>query len=324
MKSLLIFVEIKGERPRKVSMELLTEGNKLRAQGFTVEAVLMGKASTAAREEVLPCVDRLVNLTDAVLQNYTAEAFALALAKHARSVNPKLILAGATQIGRDFLPRVAVMLGAGIASDVTEIRWNEDPMRVLRPVYGGRAISEVSFVSYPAIVTTRPNSFALEAPQGAPGEFEEKELGISTDQVKTKVVRIEEVIKGKVDVTEADVIVTGGRGLKAPENFRLLEDLADLIGGVVGATRSVVDAKWRDQEDQVGKSGKTVSSKLYIAVGVSGAIHHIMGMDTSKVILAINKDANANIFNYADYGIVGDLFEVIPSMTEDLKKRLGK
>jgi electron transfer flavoprotein alpha subunit len=179
-------------------------------------------------------------------------------------------------------------------------------------------------VSYPAIVTTRPNTFPIEPSGDTAGEFVEKEMGITADQVKTKAIRVEEGSKAKVDLTEADVIVTGGRALKAAENFTLLDELADLIGGVVGATRSVVDAKWRGHEDQVGKSGKTVSAKLYIAVGVSGAIHHIMGMDTSKVILAINKDPNANIFNYADYGIVGDLFEVVPAMTEDLKKRLGK
>ena len=324
MERLLIFVETKGERPRKVSMELLSEAKKLRAQGYAVEAVLMGKASVALKEEVLPCVDRLVSLTDGVLDHYTALGFALALVNHARSVNPKVILAGATQIGRDFLPRVAVLLGAGIASDVTEIRWSDGSVKCIRPVHGGRALSEVSFVDYPAIITTRPNSFPIEASEGAPGEFVEKELGISVEEVKTRVVRMEEVTKGKVDVTEADVIVTGGRGLKGPENFALLDELAALLGGVVGATRSVVDAKWRDQEDQVGKSGKTVSPKLYIAVGLSGAIHHIMGMDTSKAILAINKDPNANIFNYADYGIVGDLFEIVPAMTDLLKERLGK
>jgi len=149
-------------------------------------------------------------------------------------------------------------------------------------------------------------------------------MGISPDRVGTKVIRIEEKTKGKVDLTEADVIVSGGHGMRAPENFKLLEDLAEAIGGVVGATRSVVDAKWRDHEDQVGKSGKTVSPKLYIAAGISGAIHHIMGMGTSKVVLAVNKDPNAPIFKHADYGIVGDLFQVVPALTEALKKRLGK
>ncbi len=185
-------------------------------------------------------------------------------------------------------------------------------------------MTEISFTTYPAIITTRPNTFPLEAPEGRPGECIEEEIGVSAGDVKTRLVKIEEVTKGKTDVTEADIIVTGGRGMKAPENFTMLEELATLLGGVVGATRSVVDAKWRGQEDQVGKSGKTVSPKLYIAVGLSGAIHHIMGMDTSKVILAINKDPNANIFNYADYGIVGDLFDVVPAMTENIKKRLGK
>ncbi len=324
MDTLLVFVEPKGERARKVSMELLGQGQKLRSEGYSVEAIVMGKASDALKQEVLPCVDRLTCGTDSVLGNYTAEGYALAVANLARSISPKLILAGATQIARDFMPRVAVMLGAGIASDATGISWKEEPIKVTRPVHGGRALTEISFANYPAIITTRPNSFPLEATTGTPGEFVEKELGIPAAEVKTTVVKIEEVTKEKVDVTEADVIVTGGRGMKAPENFKMLEELANLLGGVVGATRSVVDAKWRDQEDQVGKSGKTVSPKLYIAVGLSGAIHHIMGMDTSKVIVAVNKDPNANIFNYADYGIVGDLFEVIPAMTEDIKKRLGK
>ncbi|HVN22429.1 MAG TPA: electron transfer flavoprotein subunit alpha/FixB family protein [Syntrophorhabdales bacterium] len=324
MEKLLIFVEPKGEQARKVSMELLGQGQKLRAEGYDVEAVVMGKASDALKREVLPCVSRLTCATDAVLEHYTAEGYAMALANLARSLNPKIILAGATQIARDFMPRVAVILGAGIASDATEIHWKEEPLKVVRPVQGGRALSEISFTAYPAIVTTRPNAFPLEAQAGSPGEFVEKDLGVSATDVKARVVKVEEVTKGKVDVTEADIIVTGGRGMKAPENFALLEELAGLLGGVVGATRSVVDAKWRDQEDQVGKSGKTVSPKLYVAVGLSGAIHHIMGMDTSKVILAINKDSNANIFNYADYGIVGDLFEVLPAITEDIKKRLGK
>ncbi len=324
MDRLLVFVETKGDEPRKVSLELLSQGKYLRSQGYAVDALVMGKASPALKEKVLPYVDRLVGVTDEVVQRYTAEGFALALANHARSTNPKLILAGATQMGRDFMPRVAVLLGAGIASDVTEARWNQDPWKFVRPIHGGRALTEISFASYPAIVTTRPNTFSIEPAGETPGEFVEKGLGIASGEVKAKAVRVEAVSKAKVDLTEADVIVTGGRALKAPENFKLLEELADLIGGVVGATRSVVDAKWRGQEDQVGKSGKTVSAKLYIAVGVSGAIHHIMGMDTSKVILAINKDPNANIFNYADYGIVGDLFEVVPAMTEDFKKRLGK
>jgi len=324
METILVFVETKEGAPRKVSLELLSEGRKLKADGYRVEAVVMGEASAVLKEKVLPYADRLVSLKDTALGQYTAEAYARALAEHAREVSPKLILAGATQIGRDFLPRVSVLLGAGIASDVTDIHWKEEPFKCIRPIHGGRALTEISFKSFPGIITTRPNAFAVEPSGDAQGEFMEKEIGVSADTIKTRVLGVEEVARKKVDLTEADVIVSGGRGLKAPENFKLLEDLADTIGGVVGATRSVVDARWRGPEDQVGKSGKTVSAKLYIAAGLSGAIHHIMGMDTSKVIVAINSDPNANIFNYADYGIVGDLFEVLPAMTEEFKKRLAK
>jgi electron transfer flavoprotein alpha subunit len=235
-----------------------------------------------------------------------------------------MVMAGATRIGRDFMPRVAILLEAAIASDVTGIKWDGEPMTFIRPIYGGRVLTELSFTASPAVVTTRPNTFAIEDAGSAPGEFAEKQVGVAPDLVRTRVLRVEEKAKGKVDLTEADVIVSGGHGMKAAEHFGLLEDLASAIGGVVGATRSVVDAKWRDHEDQVGKSGKTVSPKLYIAAGISGAIHHIMGMGTSKVVLAINKDANAPIFKHADYGIVGDLFEVVPALTKAFKKKLGK
>ena len=324
MDTMLVFVEIKGGEPRKASLECLSEGRKLRDAGnMSVDAIVFGKLPDAAREKILPYVNRLVRITDTVLESYTAEGYAAALAKYAAEVSPKLIVAGATTIGRDFLPRAAVILSAGIASDVTEARWSENPLRCVRPIYGGKVLTEVSITGSPAIVTTRPNAFGVEPAGEGKGDYVERELGISAEQVKTRVVRVEEEKKERPELTEADIIVSGGRGMKAAENFKLLEDMADVIGSAVGATRSVVDAKWRPEEDQVGKSGKTVSPKLYIAVGLSGAIHHIMGMDTSKVVLAVNKDPNAIIFNYADYGIEGDLFEVIPAMTEELKKRTG-
>ncbi len=325
MEKILVFVELRGDEPRKASMELLSETGKLAGSGrFDVEAVVLGPMSAGTREKLLLYTERLVNITDPLLDAYTAEGYSQAFSAHARAEAARIIVAGATRIGRDFMPRVAVLLDSGIASDVTAVRWTDEPMAFVRPIYGGKVLSEVSFTSYPAVVTTRPNTFAIGGPKDKAGEFLEKQVGISPDQVRTKVLRIEEKTKGKVDLTEADVIVSGGHGMRAAENFKLLEDLAEVIGGVVGATRSVVDAKWRGHEDQVGKSGKTVSPTLYIAAGISGAIHHIMGMDTSKVVLAVNKDPNAPIFKYADYGIVGDLFQVVPALTEALKKRLGK
>ncbi len=325
MDKVLIFVEAKGDELRKISLELLSEGRKLTESGrFSVEAVFAGKLSEPLKEKILRYTNRMIHFTDPVLERYTAQGYALALAKYARDTDAKLILAGATRIGRDFLPRVAVHLKAGIASDVTEAKWLEEPMRFVRPMYGGKALAEVSFPASPAIVTVRPNSFGVGEPADTRGEVIEKQIDISPDQIKTKVVSVVQSTQGKMDLTEADLIVVGGRGMKAAENFKLLEDLAEVIGATVGASRPVVDTKWRDQSDQVGKSGKTISPKLYIGAGISGAIHHIMGMDTSKVVLAINKDPNAIIFNYANYGIVGDLFEVLPAMTEELKKRLGK
>jgi electron transfer flavoprotein alpha subunit len=325
VEKILIFVEMRDNEPRKASLELLSEGKRLGEAGqFSVEAVALGQLPATARERILPYVGKLVNIVDPVLDTYTAEGYALALASYTKEVSPKLVLAGATRMGRDFMPRVAVLLQSGIASDVTEANWLDEPITFVRPMYGGKVLAEVSFSAYPAVVTTRPKTFAITDGGVKTGEFVEKKANLLPEQVRTKVLRVEQQAKSKVDLSEADIIVSGGHGIKAAENFALLEELAQVIGGTVGATRSVVDAKWRDYEDQVGKSGKTVSPKLYVAVGVSGAIHHIMGMGTSKVVLAINKDANAPIFKYADYGIVGDLFEVVPALTEALKKRLSK
>lgn len=324
MDKILIFVEIKGDEVKKASLELLSEGKKLAQAGrYSVEAVTLGRLPPAVKEKLIYYADTLVHIRDPLLDAYTAEGFSLAFGAYARESGPKMILAGATQMGRDFLPRVAVLLGCGIVSDVTAVKWLEDPVTFVRPVYGGKVLTEVSCTGYPAIVTTRPNTFDVIGAGDKPGQFVERPASLSAAQVKTRVLRVEEKPRGKVDLTEADIIVSGGRGLKAPENFALIEELAEVVGGAVGATRSVVDAKWRDEGDQVGKSGKTVSPKLYVAAGISGAIHHIMGMDTSKVVLAINKDPNAIIFNYADYGIVGNLFEVVPAMTAELKKRLS-
>ncbi|HOW55997.1 MAG TPA: electron transfer flavoprotein subunit alpha/FixB family protein [Syntrophorhabdaceae bacterium] len=322
MDKVLVFVEIKGDGPRKVSLELLCEAARFAQNGrFSVEAVCIGRLPDAARDKLLSYTEKLVHFTDPELAVYSPEGYARALAGYAREGGAKMVIAGATGIGRDFLPRVAVLLETGIASDVTGANWLNEPMTFVRPMFGGKVFAEVVFSTSPVILTVRPNSFAMGEAQEKGGEYIEKTAGISPDTIHTKVVRVEEASRDTVDLTEADLIVAGGRGLKAAENFNLIEELAGAIGATVGATRSVVDAKWREQADQIGKSGKTVSPKLYIGAGISGAIHHIMGMDTSKVVLAINRDPNAIIFNYANYGIVGDLFEVLPAMTQELKKR---
>ena len=325
MDKVLVFIEAKGDEIRKVSLELLSEGAKLAGTGrFSVEALFLGKLPEVVKEKSLQYAEKLVHITDPALDNYTAEGYTHAVTRYAREANAQMILAGATQIGRDFLPRVAVALQAGIVSDITGAKWLEEPMTFIKPMYGGRVLAEITFSAYTGIATIRPNSFGVGEPLGIRGEYKPFQAGISTEQLKTSIAKIEKTAQVKVDLTEADLIVAGGRGLKKEENFKLLEDLAEVMGATVGATRSVVDAKWRDQSDQVGKSGKTVSPRFYLGAGISGAIHHIMGMDTSKVVFAINSDPNAIIFDYADYGIVGDLFEVLPAMTEELKRRLGK
>jgi electron transfer flavoprotein alpha subunit len=324
MKRFLVFVEQKSEEPRKVSLEILSEMQKYVTSGdISVEAIVLGALSDTTKGKVLPYVSRFVQVTGPGLENFTAEGFAAAVAAYVQENKPDVVLAGATNVGRDFFPRLAVILGSGIASDATEMHMQDGAVRFVRPMYGGKVLSEVAFAGPFALATIRPNVFPIAEPVGDKGELVERAMDLS-QIIKTRVIRVEQQATKKADLTEADAIVAGGRGMKTAENFTLLDDLSEAIGATVGASRSVVDAKWRDQEDQVGKSGKTVSPKLYIAAGISGAIHHIMGMDTSKVIVAINKDPNAIIFNYADYGIIGDAMEVIPAMTEEFKKRMGK
>lgn len=325
MDTVIVFVETKGDEIRKASLELLCECARLKAQGrFDVEAVCFGDVSDRLKARMTASVGKTMHFTDPELRSYSAEGYSFALAKYARDISASIVLAGATGIGRDFLPRVAVALGAGMISDITQANWDTSLPTFVRPVFGGKVFAQVAFNSFPVVVTARPNSFALDLPEGMNGEFTEKTANIPTGTIRTRIVRRQESRTDAIDLTEADLIVAGGRGLKAAENFTLIEDLAAVIGATVGATRSVVDAKWRDYGDQIGKSGKTVSPKLYIGAGISGAIHHIMGMDTSKVVVAINRDPNAIIFNYSNYGIVGDLFEVLPAMTQEIKKRKEK
>jgi electron transfer flavoprotein alpha subunit len=325
MEKLLIFVEIKDGRVRKASLELLSVGRSLSDTAkFSVEAVVMGHLEDEAKQKILSYVDKLVHINDPILNAYTAEGYSAALSAYAQQTMPKVVVAGATRIGRDFMPRVAVLLQSGMASDVTAVEWDSDPLTFVRPIFGGKVLTEISFSVFPAVVTTRPNTFNIVPPPERSGEYVEQTLGLSPDQIKVKPLRVEAKASGKVDLRESDIVISGGQGMKSAENFAILEDLAQAVGGAVGATRSAVDSKWREYDDQVGKSGKTISPKLYIAVGISGAIHHIMGMGTSKVVLAVNKDANAPIFKYADYGVVGDLFEFVPVLTEEMKKRLGK
>jgi electron transfer flavoprotein alpha subunit len=265
---------------------------------------------------------RIVLVDDPRLAKHSNTAFAKAIASVATSEGAQVIFLPASQMGKDLAPRVAVKLNAGLASDCIALRVENQEIVATRPVYAGKAMLDVRVMTPVKVFTLRPNVFPVAAGDGtavvqkAVVEFTSADFGA----VVTKV----DVAVGRPDVTEADIVVSGGRGLKAPEHFALIESLADVLGAAVGASRAVVDAGWRPHDEQVGQTGKTVSPTLYIACAISGAIQHLAGMSSSKYIVAINKDKDAPIFQAADYGIVGDVFEILPELTTQLKQALGK
>jgi electron transfer flavoprotein alpha subunit len=234
------------------------------------------------------------------------------------------VVVASTAMGKDLAPRIAARLGAPLASDVTSIS-GSDGLVVTRPAYSGKAITTLKLTASPCVLSIRPNAFAPVSAARMPAseEVSPADAADAGDGSRSVTIALKEPEKAALDVAEASVVVAGGRGLKEAEHFQLLEGLADVLGGAVGASRAVVDAGWRPHAEQVGQTGKTVSPNLYIAVGVSGAIQHLAGMRTSKVIVAINRDADAPIFKVSDYGIVGDLFEVVPRLTEEIRKARG-
>jgi electron transfer flavoprotein alpha subunit len=226
-----------------------------------------------------------------------------------------MVLLGATAMGKDLAPRIAARLDAVLATDCISLQWKNDDLEITRPMFAGKVRATVKLNSEIKVVTVRPNIYLVEENPTTP-QLSEKD--VDPGDSKAIVTEILAGAKDKLDVTEADIIVSGGRGLKGPENFHLIEELAKKLGAAQGASRAVIDAGWRPYEEQVGQTGKTVSPSLYIAVGISGAIQHLAGMSSSKYIVAINKDPEAPIFKIADYGIVGDAFEVVPKLIDEL------
>jgi electron transfer flavoprotein alpha subunit len=272
--------------------------------------------------EVVTAARRLSSEVDAVVcSSPGAEGCATAVAERAKSGGYGAVVFAATATGRDLAPRVAAKLGVGVAADVTDLTVEGDAIVATRPVYAGKAMQKVRVLSKPAVVSVRPNVFT---PDAQASQVKPETLSVASPG-RVVVREIKAAPAGMLDVAEAQIIISGGRGLKDPANFKVLEELAKAFGGraAVGASRAVVDAGWRAHADQVGQTGKTVSPSLYIAVGISGAIQHLAGMRTSKVIVAINKDKDAPIFKVADYGVVGDLFEIVPKLTEEIRKLHG-
>ncbi len=327
-QGVMVIAEQRSGELHKISFEVASEGRRLAdALGQDLTAVVLG-AGVKEKAAVLAQygVDKIIAAEDPELENYTADAYVPVIAEIVKSNEPAVLLMGASSMGKDLSARLSARLDVGMAQDCVSFAIEDGKLTAVRPIYAGKAYAKVTFSddSLPQMATARPNVMPISGPDsGKSADVAEAPVNLDEAAPKAKVAEIVKDESGKVDLTEADKIVSGGRGMKGPEGFQILEDLADAVGGSVGASRSAVDAGWRSHKDQVGQTGKVVSPNLYIACGISGAIQHLAGMSTSKVIVAINKDPDAPIFQKADYGVVDDLFKVVPVLTEEVKKVMG-
>ncbi len=324
-KEILLLAEHANGKIKKYSAELAGVAKTLAARtGGQVHALLVGNGVKAAAPELGKYgVSKVHVVDDPSHEHYNAESWSSAVAAVVKEIGPAIVLGTASSAGKDTLPRVAARIGAGFANDCVDLRW-EGSLIAKRPLYAGKCYALVTFAGTTAVATVRPNTFPVPAAEA--GMAEVMSLAGSFAPAKYKV---REVVKGesdRPDLTEAEIIVSGGRAMKEAANFKLLWELADAIGpqATVGASRAAVDSGYAPHAMQVGQTGKTVSPKLYLAFGISGAIQHLAGMRTSKVIVAVNKDPDAPIFQKADYGVVGDLFQVVPALKAEIKKLLAE
>jgi len=327
-KGIWVYAEHSEGKLRKVTLEVLSEARRLADKlGEEISAILLGQ-NVAGLAPTLGYygADKVFLAEHDLLKHYRVEPYSKVIADLINEYQPSIFLLGATINGRDLAPRVAAKVNTGLAGDCTTLSINDQGLlQINRPVYAGKAYADVICpVARPQMATIRPNVMPLIAAD----ETRQVEIINITPKIEDMAigVQVKEVVKdvsGMIDLTEADIIVSGGRGMKSAENFVILEELAALLKAAVGASRAAVDSGWRDQRFQVGQTGRTVSPKLYIACGISGAIQHLAGMRTSKVIVAINKDPEAPIFNVANYGIVGDLFKIVPELTKQFREKLG-
>jgi electron transfer flavoprotein alpha subunit len=326
MAAILAVAEQRDGALRKISEEVVAAATTVAQQlGADVHAFVAGASGTSAVAGALGKFGaaRIFVAESDQLAQYNAEALAQLIADHVRGSDYSAVFFGGSSFGKDLAPRVAAKLDVPLATDAVAVEVDGADLVVTRPIYAGRAIARIVLAASPRVVSLRPNSFgAVERP--AAGAIESIDTqGMQPGRVKVREVKA--AAGAKLDVAEAPVVVAGGRGLKGPENWHLLESLRDALGTscALGASRAVVDAGWRPHAEQVGQTGKTVSPQLYFAVGISGAMQHLAGMRSAKTIVAINKDADAPIFKVADYGLVGDVTEVLPRLTEEIRKQCG-
>jgi electron transfer flavoprotein alpha subunit len=316
---ILTFAEARDGKLRRSSLETVAEARRLAGPlGAQVETVVVGQGTEAlAGELAAHGADRVRVFDDPALAAYATEPYARALAQAVTEAKPNVVLVPFTAMGKDLAPRVAARIGAGLVSDCVAFEVKDGRLSARRPMYAGKAYATVEWTGEPQLATLRPNVFPL----GTKDDSRKAEVvkGTVDTASRARVTATTATSQGKIQLSEAQIIVSGGRGLKGPENFHLVESLAAALGAAVGASRAVVDAGWVDHQLQVGQTGRTVSPSLYVACGISGAIQHLAGMSSSRCIVAINKDPDAPIFKVADYGVCGDLFEVLPALTEAAK-----
>jgi len=327
-KGIWVFAEVKDGNVRKIGFELLSQGKKMAEKlGEELVAVILGSGVEGMTGRLAEYADKVYLADNPALAQYTTDAYATVLTNLMKEHQPSIFLCGATVMGKDLSPRVATRLQTGLATDCTALGIGDNGLLVAkRPVYAGKAYIEVVCpVSRPQMASVRPNVLEMLPADGTKkGEVIKVDAKIEAASLRTAVLEVVKAAGAKVDLTEANIIVSGGRGMKGPENFKVLEELAGVLNATVGASRAAVDSGWREHGDQVGQTGKVVTPNLYIACGISGAIQHLAGMGSSKIIVAINKDPDAPIFQKADYGIVEDLFKVVPILTEEFKKLLAE
>jgi len=327
MANIFAFVESRGSEVRKVGLEAVTAARMLADKwgGGEVHALVLGPPGISAKASQLGQygADVVVVVEHAGLANYSPEVATATAAERIKSGGYRAAVFSTTAQGRDLAPRVAARMNVSVVTDVLSFEIEGNAVIVRHPMNIGKVIATLAISATPAVLAMRPNVIT-PAQNAKAGRVENAQPALDPAAARVKVIETRQGGGGKLDLAEAPVVVAGGRGLKAAENFKLVEDLAAAFGNAaVGATRAVTDDGWRPHSDQIGQTGRLVSPELYIAVGISGAVQHLAGMRTSKTIVAINKDKDAPIFKVADYGIVGDLFEIVPRLTEEIRRLRG-
>ena len=321
----LVFAESFGSRFRRAAFEAVTEGRRLAdITGAEERALVIGQGLKEKAGELGKYgADRILVADDPALALFHPDYYRQIMLEAVKKCSPSIILIPATSTGKDLAPRIAVHLNTGVASECTQLDLQNGELIATRPAYAGKVLLKVKINGTPKIASLRPNVFTAKE-KSPPSNPSVESLTFEKPDSRMVVKEFVAHVSKKMDLTEASIIISGGRGMGGPENYKILDELAEVMGGVVGASRASVDAGWRPHSDQVGQTGRTVSPTLYIACGISGAIQHRVGMVDSKVIVAVNKDPEAPIFGFADYGIVGDVFEIVPTLTREMRKFYGK